>query len=143
MILHLVKRAVSSFSNATPEISSAFSSFLLPDELKLWSAMPGRDQRHSIEVLKRFLVLYPEAKRAQGAAALLHDVGKVQSGLGWFGRIVATVVGPRTKRFRLYHLHEELGAEMLRGISDAETVALVRGEGSVIVVAALLEADNI
>jgi hypothetical protein len=143
MILHLVKRAVSSFSNATPEISSAFSSFLLPDELKLWSAMPGRDQRHSIEVLKRFLVLYPEAKRAQGAAALLHDVGKVQSGLGWFGRIVATVVGPRTKRFRLYHLHEELGAEMLRGISDAETVALVRGDGSVLVVTALLEADNI
>jgi hypothetical protein len=143
MMLHLVKRAVSSFSNATPEISSAFSSFLLPDELKLWSAMPGRDQRHSIEVLKRFLVLYPEATRAQGAAALLHDVGKVQSGLGWFGRIVATVVGPRTKRFRLYHLHEELGAEMLRGVSEAETVALVRGEGSVLVVAALLEADNI
>jgi hypothetical protein len=143
MMLHLVKRAVSSFSNATPEISSAFSSFLLPDELKLWSAMHGRDQRHSIEVLKRFLVLYPEATRAQGAAALLHDVGKVQSGLGWFGRIVATVVGPRTNRFRLYHLHEELGAEMLRGISEAETVALVRGEGSVLVVTALLEADNI
>ena len=142
-MLHLVKRAVSSFSNATPEISSAFSSFLLPDELKLWSAMPGRDQRHSIEVLKRFLVLYPEATRAQGAAALLHDVGKVHSGLGWFGRIVATVVGPRTNRFRLYHLHEELGAEMLRGISEAETVALVRGEGSVLVVTALLEADNI
>jgi hypothetical protein len=143
MMLHLVKRAVSSFSNATPEISSAFCSFLLPDELKLWSAMPGRDQRHSIEVLKRFLVLYPEATRAHGAAALLHDVGKVQSGLGWFGRIVATVVGPRTNRFRLYHLHEELGAEMLRGISEAETVALVRGEGSVLVVTALLEADNI
>jgi hypothetical protein len=105
--------------------------------------MPGRDQRHSIEVLKRFLVLYPEATRAQGAAALLHDVGKVQSGLGWFGRIVATVVGPRTKRFRLYHLHEELGAGMLWGVSEAETVALVRGEGSVLVVAALLEADNI
>jgi hypothetical protein len=143
MILHLVKRAVSSFSNATPEISTAFSSFLLPDELKLWSTMPGRDQRHSIQVLKRFLVLYPEATRAQGAAALLHDLGKVQSGLGWFGRIVATVVGPRTKRFRLYHLHEELGAGMLWGVSEAETVALVRGEGSVIVVAALLEADNI
>ena len=143
MILHLVKRAVSSFSNATPEISTAFSSFLLPDELQLWSTMPGRDQRHSIQVLKRFLVLYPEATRAQGAAALLHDLGKVQSGLGWFRRIVATVVGPRTKRFRLYHLHEELGAGMLWGVSEAETVALVRGEGSVLVVAALLEADNI
>jgi hypothetical protein len=94
-------------------------------------------------VLKRFLVLYPEATRAQGAAALLHDLGKVQSGLGWFGRIVATVVGPRTKRFSLYHQHEELGAGMLWGVSEAETVALVRGEGSVIVVAALLEADNI
>jgi hypothetical protein len=32
---------------------------------------------------------------------------------------------------------------MLWGVSEAETVALVRGEGSVLVVAALLEADNI
>jgi hypothetical protein len=74
---------------------------------------------------------------------LLHDVGKVQSGLGWLGRIVATLIGPRTDRFRLYHQHEELGAEMLRSVSDGETVGLVRGEGSALVLAALLEADNI
>jgi hypothetical protein len=143
MMLHLVRRAIGSFSNAEPEITSEISGFLLPGELNLWLAMPGRDQRHSIDVLKRFLVLYPDASRAQVAAALLHDVGKVQSGLGWLGRIGATLIGPRTNRFRLYHQHEEIGAEMLRSVSDAETVGLVRGEGSAQVLAALLEADNI
>lgn len=143
MMLHLVRRAIGSFSNAAPEITSEISGFLLPDELNVWLTMSGRDQRHSIEVLKRFLVLYPDASRTQGAAALLHDVGKVQSGLGWLGRIVATLIGPRTDRFRLYHQHEEIGAEMLRSVSDAETVGLVRGEGSADVLAALLEADNI
>jgi hypothetical protein len=143
MMVHLVRRAIGSFSNAKPEITSEISRFLLPAELNLWLTMAGRDQRHSVDVLNRFLVLCPDASRAQGAAALLHDVGKVQSGLGWLGRIVATLIGPRTDRFRLYHQHEELGAEMLRSVSDAETVGLVRGEGSALVLAALLEADNI
>ena len=141
--MHLVRRAISSFSNATPEVSSQIRQALLPAELALWSTMPGRDQRHSMDVFHRFLLLHPEATRAQSAAALLHDVGKVQSGLGWSLRIVATVIGPRTRRFRLYHLHEVLGAEMLSSISEAETVALVRGEGPTQVVASLREADNI
>ena len=40
-------------------------------------------------------------------------------------------------------LGQEIGAEILRSVSDAETVGLVRGEGSAQVLAALLEADNI
>ena len=76
MMVHLVRRAIGSFSNAKPEMLSEISRFLLPAELNLWLTMAGRDQRHSIDVLKRFLVLCPDASRAQGAAALLHDVGK-------------------------------------------------------------------
>ena len=51
-------------------------------------------------------------RRAEMAGALLHDVGKVQSGLGTWGRVAATVVGPRTRRFRQYHDHEQIGASM-------------------------------
>jgi len=142
-MIHLVRRAIGSFSNKKPEITSEISRFLLPAEVNLWLTMAGRDQRHSIDVLKRFLVLYPNASRAQGAAALLHDVGKVQSGLGWFERIVATITGPRTNRFRIYHQHEEIGLEMLETISDQETIALLRGEGPAQAVDALLRADNI
>ena len=73
----------------------------------------------------------PAAERRAGsrcAGALLHDVGKVESGLGVTGRVVATVVGPRTRRFRLYHDHEEIGAGMAADAgSDSVTVALIAG----------------
>ena len=60
---------------------------------------------------RRFLELRPAATRPQMAGALLHDVGKVQSGLGTWGRVAATIVGPRTRRFRQYHDHEQIGAD--------------------------------
>lgn len=64
------------------------------------------------------------------AGALLHDVGKSASSLGTFGRVVATVVGPRSMRLRRYHDHEAIGAEMAAGAgSDTVTVALIRGTG--------------
>ena len=47
------------------------------------------------------------------AGALLHDVGKLESGLGTLARVVATIVGPRTARFRRYHDHERIGADLL------------------------------
>ena len=64
------------------------------------------------------------------AGALLHDVGKVEAGLGTFSRVVATVVGPRTRRFRLYHDHEALGARLAAAAgADVVTVALIEGRG--------------
>ena len=57
----------------------------------------------------------PTATRAEMAGALLHDVGKIEAGLGTFGRVAATVVGPRTRRFRLYHDHEAIGAGLAAG----------------------------
>jgi hypothetical protein len=44
---------------------------------------------------------------------------------------MATLVGPRTARFRQYHDHEALGASMLADAgSDPVTVELVQGRGS-------------
>jgi putative nucleotidyltransferase with HDIG domain len=103
------------------------------------------DQRHSIEVARRFSAILAEAQREDMAAALLHDVGKLASGLGTFARVAATLVGPRSGRLRQYHDHERLGAEMLRTAgSSPETIALVantslRGD----VAAALRHADHV
>jgi predicted HD phosphohydrolase len=92
--------------------------------------MAVQDRRHSIEVARRFIELAPGADRSAVAAALLHDVGKQVAGLGTMWRVVATVVGPRTKRLRDYHLHEPLGAALLREAgSDDATIALVEGRG--------------
>lgn len=144
-IIHLAKRAYFSFNNValTGEDFEHVERILTPEEFELWWSMPPRDQRHSIVVLERFFDRIPWAKRTEQAAALLHDVGKVQSHLGWLLRIVATVVGPRGKRFRLYHQHEAIGASMLEGISDPRTIELVAGTATDQVAEALRQADDI
>ena len=99
---------------------------LLENEYKLWKRMKSYDQRHSIEVARRFTDMHPAFTRDQVAAALLHDIGKVESDLGVLGRVIATVVGPVGTRFRLYRDHESIGLNLCReaGSSD-ETLRLL------------------
>lgn len=142
---HLVRRAFGSLSNSAPDRDDlvVVREVLSEAEYSLWREMDGRDQRHSLHVLTRFDALLPGAPRQWRAAALLHDVGKSASSLGWSLRVLATLVGSRPGRFAAYHEHERLGAEMLRGISDPETVSLVGGGGHPRAMKALAEADNI
>jgi hypothetical protein len=112
-------------------------------ELALWRRMPGPDRRHSVVVARAVeRRLGVEANRAVLAAALLHDIGKLDARLRTPGRVVATlavmlagretVVGWRRargmrRRFALYALHPELGADMLElAGSDPLTVAWTR-----------------
>jgi hypothetical protein len=88
------------------------------------------DRRHSIVVARRFVARRPAATRAEVAGALLHDCGKIESGLGTLGRVLATVVGPRTARLRTYHDHEAIGAGLAAAAgADPVTVALIAGRG--------------
>lgn len=144
-MLHLAKRALTSFRNHAVETSgvSLAQSILLPDEFQLWLRMQNRDQRHSLEVLHRFNALVPSASRDESAAALLHDVGKCESTLGWWGRIVATVLGGRTSAFRTYLNHEEIGLRLLADISSPRTLEVLQGNNDDSVVVALRRADNV
>lgn len=112
-------------------------------EFVVWNEMQHRDQRHSIIVLRRFDELVPAAVKAERAAALLHDVGKNVSGLGFVMRVVATVVGSRGQRFSGYHNHESLGADIVRPFSDPRTVDLVGGTANDDVALLLQAADDI
>ncbi|MDO8389212.1 MAG: HD domain-containing protein [Actinomycetota bacterium] len=115
---------------------------LLPAELALWQRLAVQDRRHSLLVARRFCTLAPEAGREEVAGALLHDVGKRDCGMGTWVRVVATVVGPRTARFRRYHDHERLGAELLRAAGSAPlTIELVLGRGPAAPL--LLAADDV
>ena len=142
---HLVKRAFGSMSQTPPSSKdiALVSEVLNTAEFVVWSEMQPRDQRHSIVVLSRFDALLPTAVRAERAAALLHDVGKNISGLGFISRVVATVVGPRGKRFTDYHDHENLGAELMRSVSDPRTVARIGGTADDDVSRLLQAADDI
>lgn len=129
---HLVRRFVTSLSTAPPAaVDVAWAGeHLAAGERALWERMSVADRRHSIEVARRFVARRPGATRDEVAGALLHDVGKIEAGLGTFGRVVATVVGPRTARSRRYHDHEAIGAALAAAAgATPSTVALVEGRG--------------
>ena len=103
-------------------------SVLSPSEFDVWNNMMVQDRRHSVMVGRRFVMYRPTATQSEIAGALLHDVGKSVARLGTLARVIATLVGPRTSRFRQYHDHESIGATMLRSIgSDKLTISMVGG----------------
>ena len=149
--LHLAKRFFGALGR-TPIGDSQIAlvqTTLLDSEFALWSAMMSIDKKHSIKVMSRFMQIYPQATATQVRASLLHDVGKLESNLSVFARVLATIVGERGSRFAKYHAHEKIGAQMLRQAgSDEETWQLVAGEVSDspqlrTVLAALQQADEI
>ena len=149
--LHLAKRFFGALGRAPIGESQIelVQTTLLDSEFALWSAMMSIDKKHSIKVMSRFMQIYPQATAAQVRASLLHDVGKLESNLSVFARVLATIVGERGSRFAKYHAHEKIGAQMLRQAgSDEETWQLVAGEVSDspqlrTVLAALRQADEI
>ena len=133
-------------SRAPDEVDAAWAeSHLLDGELQLWRRLSAPDRRHAIAVARRFQAggraRAIEWSREEMAGALLHDIGKLESGLGTAGRVMATVVGPRTARFRRYHDHEQIGADMLTVVgSSSITTELICGRGRA--AAALAGADQ-
>jgi hypothetical protein len=143
---HLVRRFLGSLRprRLTPDERTWVAGHLTEAEAELWDRMGRADQRHALGVAQRAAgTLGDRATTPVVAAALLHDVGKVQAGLGTYGRVMATLsakVAGRdmaeawsqtsgvTRRIGLYLRHEEIGAEMLElAGSDPVTVGLVRG----------------
>jgi len=132
---------------------------LLPGEQRLWQRMSGADRRHAVGVARRTVadLDQPVGERSVGrevvAAALLHDVGKVEAALGTWARagvtFAAMAVGreqligwsgaanpgaglgahradrPRLRpRIGLYLGHDRVGADLLSTAgSDPFTIA--------------------
>lgn len=140
---HLALRFFGSLSSRPPDPAEEVwaESQLLSGEIDLWRQLSNQDRRHSAKVARRFVVARAGATRAEIAGALLHDVGKIECGLGTWGRVVASIVGPRTERFRLYHDHEHIGSVLAeRAGSDPATVELIDERGDAYV--ALRECDR-
>jgi putative nucleotidyltransferase with HDIG domain len=107
-------------------------SYLRAPEQALWTRMSGPDRRHAVAVARRL----GAAEQLAIPAALLHDVGKVESGLGPLRRAAVTAVALAVGRTRAargegrmarYLGHDRLGAELLTGAGSADlTVAWAR-----------------
>ena len=133
MLGHLVRRTWYSVrpTKISPEQLREISSTLSPNELALWEQMSKADRAHSLLVLQRFDSSSPHAPREARAGVLLHDVGKIASHLNTPERIIATMIGPRTRRFRQYLDHEAIGKKLLIDIdSDPLTISTASGEGT-------------
>lgn len=119
-------------------------SVLSDSEWELWLSMQRMDERHSLGVARRLLDSHPEVERHEIAAALLHDVGKARSRLGVSARVLTTIVGPRSRRWREYHDHERIGFEMCRDRNvDQRVCDLILGEGCRESVERLRRADDL
>jgi hypothetical protein len=145
---HLAGRFFGALSPAGPSQSDeawALGS-LLDGEQVLWRRMSGPDQRHAVDVARETVRLLGPGPvpREVVAAALLHDVGKVESGLGTFARVGVTLAAITAGRVRLlswaasspprpgrqapswrarvgmYLAHDRLGAELLERAGSNE-----------------------
>ncbi len=145
---HLARRYFGSLRPGGPSSSEQqwAESQLLPGERAIWCELSGPDRRHSAAVAREVQrTLGESATRPVLAAALLHDCGKLRSGLRTPGRVIATVLGltvvrtpeeverwsNSTSRLRRsvgdYRRHPEIGAEMLTAAgSDSLTVSWTR-----------------
>ena len=145
-LVHLARRWWGSLSPAAPSPTDEAWAHanLLEGERLVFDAMSVPDRRHAVSVARRFVDGWPGAVRDQVAAALLHDVGKTHSGLSTAERVVATLVGPRTRRFRDYHRHESIGLDMCRRAGSTEqTLSLLAGRADARILEALRRADDI
>ena len=139
---HLTKRFFGALRpGGPPEAERAWvESVLSEQEYALWHRQYGPDRRHTATVAREVeRRLGHEATPPVLAAALLHDIGKIDADLGTWGRVVATLsakVAGRdtaklwikstgfTRRVGLYLHHPEIGADMLEMAgSDPLTVA--------------------
>lgn len=119
------------------------SGVLLPPELALWERFVPHDQRHTIGVARGVDELLTGTQYAGDsrwlAAALLHDVGKVEVGLSIPGRVVATLARGVWSRERVslweqrrgmrgrigrYAGHGHLGGVLIRAAGGREEVAI-------------------
>ncbi len=140
---HLAKRGLGSLWPGPPRRADVawIETVLEPEELTLWRRLPRYDRRHAAMVARRVEATLAGGEHAHDrqwiAAALLHDIGKLDAGLGVPLRVLATIVariggydrvagwtrarGLR-RRFGLYVRHPELGATRLELAGSAPEV---------------------
>ncbi len=131
-IVHLVKRTIESAGSRPPDpVDMQWACLhLSPAERELWAQLHTRDQRHSINVARRFSALAGDPPTTAIAGALLHDIGKIDATSSILLRIMSTIVGPRTRMFRRLHEHEVRGRDLLLCIGSASaTIETAAGEG--------------
>jgi hypothetical protein len=135
-VRHLAGRWLSSLWPGGPGVAGEAWArrWLNEGERALWERMSGPDRRHALGVAR---AAAEELGNADGAgvptaalaAALMHDVGKIESGVGTTGRVIVTLTAIGVGRDRVaawaeapgrwrtkagrYVVHDRLGGDLL------------------------------
>ncbi len=141
MIGHYVGRFFTSLSRRPPAPADErwAETLVSPEEWQLFRRLSNTDRRHLIHSARMVEDHEPPVDPVWVHAALMHDVGKFDSGLGVFGRVIATVVatvGGATRmerwarvpgwrgRIGRYQRHGEIGAAEIRAAGGPEEAAI-------------------
>ena len=147
-ITHLVRRVATTLKGRTPSPPDLrwAAELLTPSEMTLFSSMEPIDQAHALEVERRPEVAVGQVVEVTDwvlVAALLHDIGKIESRTGVAGRVLATLIGPmvgdsmaerlgrgrgRIGSIGRYLRYPILGASLLGAIGSDENVRLWAAE---------------
>ena len=144
-LAHLSRRFVGALSPRAPSADDLAWVDTVIDNPALsmqWRRMPNHDQRHAIGVARGVQAQLAGTEFADDrrwlSAALLHDIGKLDSRLGVYGRVVATVSASLlgrdmadawsersgvVRRVGLYLRHPALGADRIRLVDGPEEAA--------------------
>lgn len=106
-------------------------------EQELWARMSGPDRRHAVGVARTVAATTEGRQPWVCAAALLHDVGKIDSQLSTVARVPATVAGMVARarivtdypdgRLGRYLRHDAIGGDLLERVgADPRVVAWAR-----------------
>jgi hypothetical protein len=130
-----VRRFFGAFSPVGPKRADVewVAEVLTESELVVWRRLPRHDRRHSVRVARDVEAALAGTEYVGDPrwieAALLHDVGKLDAGLGVLGRVGATLAGAAagpdladawsakrgiTRKVGLYLRHPEIGADRIR-----------------------------
>lgn len=130
-LIHLARRFFQSIADQGPDAAEEdwLLGLLSGAEATLYRQMSAADRSHAVRSA-RCPALTDDAQRV---AAALHDVGKIQAGLGTWARAGATFMGsiiPGQLRGRWADCrdHPRLGAEMLRDAGSAELTVVWAAE---------------
>lgn len=141
--VHLARRFIGSLSPLPidPADDAWVRQVLGHGETALWDRMPLADRKHAAGVAREVARELGDPGRAVLAAALMHDVGKIESGFGPLGRVLATIIGVVYGRETAAHWagtgirgrigrylrHDQIGAELLADArADPLTVTWAR-----------------
>ena len=138
---HYVRRFFTSLSRRPPAPADErwAEALVSADEWALFSRLSNTDRRHLVHSARQVQTLDPSIDVVWVHAALLHDVGKYDAGLGVFGRVTATVVARGVGAARMtawantsgwrgrigcYQRHGEIGAAQIRAAGGPEEAAM-------------------